>query len=104
MLDKRSAVAKLLERLVKLPEGHSLEIRTYKRNRRVLFQRTSENTWVVLQDGFAREIFENVPLEKLRKLVHSLLRKEFPRSTKIRLYALGPCDSAEAALLERKVL
>ncbi len=104
MIDKSSSVSTILDRLDKLPLGHCLEIRTYKRNRRVLFHRAEKDAWNVLQDGFAKDLFENVALEKMRKLLQNLLRKEFPRSTKIRLYALGPCDPKETSTLERKVL
>ncbi len=104
MIAKTSAVPTILERLDKLPLGHCLEIRTYKRNRRVLFHRVGENAWDVLQDGFGKDLFEDVALEKMRKLLQTLLRKEFPRSTKIRLYVLGPCDPKANSPLERKVL
>jgi hypothetical protein len=104
MIDKNSAISTILERLDKLPLGHCLEIRTYKRNRRVLFLRVGENAWDVLQDGFGKELFEGIALEKMRKLLQTLLRKEFPRSTKIRLYALGPCDPPDTSTQERKVL
>lgn len=104
MIDKSSAISTILERLDKLPLDHCLEIRTYKRNRRVLFQRMDENTWDVHQDGFEKDFFEAVAQEKMRKLLQALLRKEFPRSSKIRLYALGPCDPMDAATQERKVL
>ena len=104
MIDKNSAVSIILERLDKLPPAHCLEIRTYKRNRRVLFLRVGENAWDVHQDGFDKDFFEGVALEKMRKLIQNLLRKEFPRSTKIRIYALGPCDPTDAITRERKVL
>ena len=104
MIDKSSAVSIILGRLDKLPPGHCLEIRTYKRNRRVLFRRSGENSWTILQDGFAKDLYENVVQEKMRKVLQTLLRKEFPRSTKIRLYALGPCDPDETSTQERKVL
>ncbi|WP_045219280.1 hypothetical protein [Desulfonatronum thioautotrophicum] len=104
MIDKNSAIPAILERLTKLPQGHCLEIRTYKRNRRVLFHRVADNAWNVHQDGFAKDFFENIALEKLRKLLQGLLRKEFPRSTKIRLYALGPCDPEVISTQGRKVL
>ena len=104
MLDKSSALSTILDRLDKLPLDHCLEIRTYKRNRRVLFHRAGEKAWNVLQDGFAKDLFEDVATEKMRKLLQNLLRKEFPRSTKIRLYALGPCDPKETSTQERKVL
>lgn len=104
MIDKSSAIQTLLERLDKLPAGHCLEIRTYKRNRRVMFRRDLETTWSILQDGFEHRLYQDVPRDKLRKLLQSLLRKEFPRSSKIRVYALGPVFMEQDAKLERKML
>ncbi len=51
-------------------------------------------------------MYVDVALDKLRKLLQTLLRKEFPRSTKIRLYLLGPCNLNDetANKLARKVL
>ncbi|SDB29598.1 hypothetical protein SAMN05660653_01426 [Desulfonatronum thiosulfatophilum] len=104
MIDKNSAIPSLLERLAKLPVGHCLEIRTYKRNRRILFRRDGEEDWSAFQDGFEKGVHEKVVTEKLRKLLQSLIRKEFPRSTKIRVYALGPCSLEGESKLSRKVL
>jgi len=104
MIDRNAAVPAILERLEKLPQGHCLEIRTYKRNRRVLFHRVGGNTWTVYQDGFDTDIFTDVPRDKMRKLLQSLLRREFPRSTKIRIYVLGRCDPDKTTTPQRKVL
>ncbi len=101
MIDKNTAQSSILERLEKLPAGHCLEIRTYKRNRRVLFRRGEQEHWSVLQDGFEKELFEDVDRDKLPRLLRSLLRKEFPRSNKIRLYTMGPCNVDESPKLRR---
>ena len=95
MIDKSAAVSTLLGRLGNLPEGHCLEIRTYKRNRRVLFRREASDSWSALQEGFERNLHQGIARDKLRKLLQSLLRKEFPRSVKIRVYARGPCSPEE---------
>jgi hypothetical protein len=104
MIDINTAKSSIQERLERLPMGHCLEIRTYKRNRRVLFQRDGEGTWRAFQDGFDRQVYEDVSRDKLRKLIQNLLRKEFPRSSKIRIYALGPCQPDHESRLPRKVL
>ncbi|HDQ41742.1 MAG TPA: hypothetical protein ENN39_12060 [Desulfonatronum sp.] len=104
MIDKSSAIQTLLERLEKLPSGHCLEIRTYKRNRRIMFRRDAQATWSILQEGFEHRLHQGVPRDKLRKLLQSLLRKEFPRSSKIRVYVLGPVFLEQDAKLERKIL
>ena len=91
MIDKANAVETLLGRLKKLPLGHGLDMRTFKRDRGALFVRQGEDSFLVVQDGFEQQRHDNVPLGKMKKLIKGLLKKEFPRSTKIRLYALGEC-------------
>jgi hypothetical protein len=88
MLDKATALPALLRRLEKLPAGHALDLRTYKRNRSVLIRRTGEDEFSVAEDGFHKEDFR-VPLSGLKKLLKTLLKREFPRSAKIRVYDLG---------------
>lgn len=104
MIDINTARSSIQERLEKLPVGHCLEIRTYKRNRRVLFRREKETVWNVLQDGFDQAMHQGVARERLPRLIQKLLRKEFPRSTKIRVYALGPCSLDNDSRLARKIL
>ncbi|MBF0446163.1 MAG: hypothetical protein HQL68_11295, partial [Magnetococcales bacterium] len=43
--------------------------------------------FTVIQDGFAKDRFE-VLITELPRLLKSLIKKEFPRSNKIRLYAV----------------
>ncbi|MCK8600118.1 hypothetical protein [Desulfoferrobacter suflitae] len=42
--------------------------------------------------------------DKLGKLLKSLIRKEFPRSNKIRLYVMGEFDDEEALSTRRKII
>lgn len=92
MIDKASAVEAVLERLAKLPVGDALDMRTYKRNRSVLLHKTGADTYTVTQDGFDHAVYSDVTAKKLKKLLKTLLKKEFPRSTKIRLYTLDNFD------------
>ncbi len=101
MIDKTTAVDTVLERLAALPAGSCIDLRTYKRNRSVLIKRTGDDAFLVLENGFHEERFE-CGLKKMRKLLKTLLKKEFPRSNKIRLYNLGPCDPEESAAVKRK--
>lgn len=100
VIDKATAVPTLLDRLDRLEQGHCLEIRTYKRNRLVRFQRLSPDAWLVVRDGFGKARFE-VAGDKLKKTLRSLLKKEFPRSTKIRVFHLGPCDPDHSRNMKR---
>lgn len=92
MIDKATAVETVTRKLKKLPIGHAIDLRTYKRNRSVVIKRTGEDEFDVVEKGFHEDRFL-VPLSKMKKLLKGLLKKEFPRSTKIRLYDLGEADA-----------
>lgn len=94
MIDKATALDTILQRLAKLEPGHCLDLRTYKRNRSVVIKKMGPDSLLVVEDGFEQARF-TVPMGKMKKTLKMLLKKEFPRSTKIRLYALGPCEPGE---------
>ncbi|MFW5722584.1 MAG: hypothetical protein ACOCWT_04735 [Desulfohalobiaceae bacterium] len=103
MIDKTTLIPTLLDRLQKMPVGHCVDIRTYKRNRSVLFIKKSEQDFRILQNGFqTRE--HRVSLTKMPRFLKGVLKKEFPRSNKVRLYDLGPYDPRTSPHMERKVL
>ncbi len=104
MIDKANIILAVLERLENMPQGHYLDVRTYKRNRYVLFVKRAEDRFLVLERGYFQERFDDVSLKKLRKLLKVLLKKEFPRSTKIRVYNMGEFEEQSADNIQRKVL
>jgi len=101
MIDKEKILDTVSERLKNLPVGHYLDLRTYKRNRSVIIVKQSEDHLFIIEDGFFREKFHINP-DKLKKLLTTLLRKEFPRSHKIRLYVMG--KFVEEEIPTRKIL
>lgn len=101
MIDKTTALQTVLRKLAKLPIGHALDLRTYKRNRSVLIKRTGDDAFDVVETGFSKDRFL-VPLSKMKKLLKLLFKKEFPRSTKIRLYDLGPVE-ADIHIIRKKI-
>jgi hypothetical protein len=103
MIDKDKIIETVWERLKKLPVGHYLDLRTYKRNRSVLIVKKGEENLLVIENGYYQERF-HLKEEKLKKLLNTLLRKEFPRSNKIRLYVMGNFQEDEALKIKRKVL
>lgn len=103
MVDKTRIVPILKEKLQDLPAGHCIDIRTYKRNRSVLFVKKTDKKVLIIQDGFEKIRFE-ITLDKLKKHLTVILKKEFPRSNKIRLYSLGPFDKEQHEKQKRKVL
>ncbi len=103
MIDKEKILDTVTERLKNLPVGHYLDLRTYKRNRSVIIVKESKNNLLIIEDGFFREKF-HINSEKLKKVLTTLLRKEFPRSHKIRLYVMGKFIEEEARNTTRKIL
>jgi len=102
MIDKTQIVDSVCERLKTLPICHCLDLRTYKRNRSVMIVKLAEDDLLVVEKGFFKEQFRVEP-KKLRKVLKTLLKKEFPRSRKIRLYVLDKFEEGDA-LNKRKIL
>ena len=92
MIDKATGVETVIRRLKKLPVGHAIDLRTYKRNRSVVIRRTADDVFEVVENGFHQDRFQT-GLAKMKKLLKTLFKKEFPRSTKIRLYDLGQVEA-----------
>ncbi len=103
MIDKSKIIETVHERLKNLPTGYYLDLRTYKRNRSIIIAKMGEDDLLVIENGHFRERFRLKP-EKLKKLLKTLLRKEFPRSRKIRLYVMDRFTEEEALVTKRKIL
>jgi len=101
MIDKNIFIKVLMERVKKLPIGHYLDIRSYKRNRTVFVVKEDHDSFLVIEDGFFKEEF-HVNLAKLKKLFKVILKKEFPRSHKIRLYTMGKYNEKDTKVIKRK--
>ena len=102
MIEKEKAIETVCERIEKLPLGHYLDIRSYKRNRSVIIAKM-EKELLVIEDGYVKTRFLIKP-EKLKKVLKTLLKREFPRSRKIRLYVMGRFSEEEALNIKRKIL
>jgi len=101
MIDKTQIIEAVTKSLKKLPIGHYLDLRTYKRNRSVIIVKMTDDDLFVIEDGFFKERFR-INSDKLKKLLTTLLKKEFPRSHIIRLYIMGKFTEEEAPT--RKIL
>ncbi|WP_243544081.1 hypothetical protein [Pseudodesulfovibrio tunisiensis] len=87
MLDKAAAIPAILSRLSKLAPGQGLDLRTYKRDRSIVIRRTGDDAFHVAVDGFAKEETDT-DAKGLKKLLKRLMKQEFPRSSKVRVYTL----------------
>lgn len=88
MIDKASAIETILRKLRKLPVGKGLDLRTYKRDRSVVILRKTDDLFSVRQDGFTKDTF-STDFKGLKKLLKKLLKQEFPRSNKVRVYEVS---------------
>ena len=87
-----TAVRSLLQRLEKLNYPQGVELLSYKRNRSVAVLLLADNTFLVRERGY-REDEQVVGKAGLQKHLKTLLKYEFPRSRKIRLYQVDhPLD------------
>lgn len=88
MIDKDVFIQVLIKKAKALPVGHYLDIRPYKRNRSVLLIKKTEDLFKIIENGFYKDEFE-VSFKDLKKIFKKILRLEFPRSHKIRVYNMG---------------
>ncbi|MBF0195893.1 MAG: hypothetical protein HQL71_15140 [Magnetococcales bacterium] len=87
MIPITTVIPTIKNRIKKLPLGYGIDLRTYKRNRSVLIIRETDDMFTVIQNGFGKGQFE-VSTAELPRLLKGLLKKEFPRSNKVRLYSV----------------
>ncbi len=85
MIAKDNFITLFMKRLEKLEIGNYYDVRSYKRNRSVLVIRIWDNSFRIIENGFEKKEFE-VNKNEMKKLWKTLLKREFPRSNKIRLY------------------
>jgi hypothetical protein len=88
MLDKSALIPAVMRKLDKLPTGHCIDLRTYKRNRSVMIIKTAPEEFEFREDGFEKKKF-TVQETKIKSVLKKMLKREFPRSNKIRVYDLG---------------
>jgi hypothetical protein len=84
MIDIKTLIPSVQKRLDRLDVGGEIELKTYKRDRGVTIIKVTDDRLLIREDGFVKNEFE-IPVEKLKKTLKSLLKKEFPRSNKVRL-------------------
>jgi len=86
MIDIASAIPTILTKLKKIPIDHYLDLQTFKKDRSITIIRQTEGEFQIIERGFHDDIF-SVKASKLKKTIKTLLKREFPRSNKIRLYS-----------------
>lgn len=82
-----------IKKLDELKLYNCLDIRYYKKNRKVIIEKL-ENTFNVYEDGYEKREFLNISKEELKKLLRTIEKIEFPRSNKLRVYVLETKDQS----------
>jgi hypothetical protein len=103
MIDKDKIIETVAAKLKKLPVGHYLDLRTYKRNRSIVIVKKSEDDFLIIEDGYFQEKY-HLKSDKMKKTLKTLFKKEFPRSHKVRLYVMGRFSENKAKKTARKIL
>jgi len=82
-----SVIRTLLQKLEKLRPPQGIELLSYKRNRSIAVQLLEDNTVLVRERGY-REAEQVMKKEGLQKHLKALVKYEFPRSRKVRIYQI----------------
>ena len=100
LVNIESALRKVVNSLKKTPAGRGMEILSYKRNRGVSVVRLDEGLFSVQERGYRDQILE-VEGKDIGKVLKSIMKREFPRSRKVRIYRLD--DASEAGMVRKRL-
>ncbi len=85
LINKDSVLKDCLQALKKVEIQQGVELLSYKRNRTIAILRLDNDTFLIKENGYVVEEL-TTPFNKLSKLLKVRIKREFPRSRKVRLY------------------
>lgn len=88
LLNEEVVIRKVVAGLARVEEGQGYEVLSYKRDRGVDMLRIGPDMVRVRERGYHQEE-QTVPMVGLTRLLAAIFRREFPRSTKLRLYQIN---------------
>lgn len=94
LINIETAQRRVLEIMKKRPVGTGLEVLTYKRNRGLTIIKESNGTYWVRERGYLEEEWI-VDEAGLSKVIKTALKRECPRSRKVRIYTIDSRDELE---------
>lgn len=89
-----SVIRNLLQKLKKLNPPQGIELLSYKRNRSVSVLLLEDGGYLVRERGY-REEEQVIDKKGLQKHLKTLIKYEFPRSRKIRIYQIENPEELE---------
>jgi len=84
MINISSAINTVIQRLKKTRSGSGVRMLTCKRDRSVTVTRTAEDKFKIVEQGFENREFD-IAEKDLKKTLKALMKREFPRSRKVRI-------------------
>ena len=84
MIDLNNAIPVVRQKLEKLEVGGVIELKTYKRARGATIIKIAGGNVRIIEKGYENKEFQ-IPESRLKKILKIILKKEFPRSKKVRL-------------------
>ena len=95
-----SVTATVKRELKKIAAPGGIELLSYKRNRTIAIIKKDNATVEIRERGYEEQDFE-ISADKLNKELKTLIKREFPRSRKLRLFKFS--DPEELARLHQKI-
>ena len=86
--------AELTHYLKKCPLGSGMEIMSYKRNRTIAVIKTDTDLYRVVEKGYVQQEWA-ARFDQLEKKLKKAMKREFPRSRKIRLHKFENVEELE---------
>lgn len=84
MINCDDFVAAVIRQMKSAQPGQGLEVLTFKGDRSITITKTAPDTYLVTEKGFTAAQYPDLSLEKLKKVLKTLEKREFPRSNKLR--------------------
>lgn len=95
MINCDDFVATVLLQMKSACSGQGLEVLTFKGDRSVTIIKTAPDTYLVTETGFVEAQYPDLSPEKLKKILKTLEKREFPRSNKLRTRKIGSTGTVE---------
>lgn len=87
LVNKDSALVEAVRLIKKCAVDSGVELLSYKRNRSISLIRISEQEIMLRESGYISEE-QTIEISKLSKILKTCIKREFPRSRKIRFFKL----------------
>jgi len=84
MIDISSVIPHVMQRMKNTAIGSGIKLLTFKRDRHITIIRTGDTRFTILENGYENRTFQIESVKELKKNLKTLLRREFPRSRKVR--------------------